>query len=76
MGDPQTRQKRAMTRKRNFIAKKLREDPRFRPKRIPNKRKDDDGDYEQLHEWLKRPVKYVDNAEDKEYSASYGKETS
>ena len=39
MGDPEERLKHARRRQRNFVAKKLREDQRFRQKRVPNKLK-------------------------------------
>jgi hypothetical protein len=41
-------------RQRNFIAKKMKEEPRFHQKRIENKRKDVDpmDDYTYLDRWL------------------------
>jgi hypothetical protein len=54
MGTPEDKMKHQQRRQRNFIAKKLREDKRFRPKVIERKRpKHDDGDYDLLDAWLK-----------------------
>lgn len=63
MGDPDTRYTRSKVRKRNFIAKKLREDPMFKKKIHMSKKdrekqrqwrlkEDPDGDYDNLDEWL------------------------
>ena len=63
MGDPDTKRARSTTRKRNFIAKKLREDRQFRKKvhmsekdrekqrqwRLEN---DPEGDYENVDSFL------------------------
>ena len=63
MGDPDTRYTRSKVRKRNFVAKKLREDPAFKKKIHMNKkdrekqrewrlREDPDGDYTSVDDWL------------------------
>ena len=66
------RQKRSLSRRRNYVAKQLREDPQFRSKRIERKRKfGDDGDYDLLDEWLGRSGKYTENNDDNTRSESY-----
>ena len=63
MGDPDTRYTRSKVRKRNFIAKKLREDNQFKKKIHMSKKdrekqrkwrlqEDPDGDYENLDTFL------------------------
>lgn len=63
MGDPDTRYTRSKVRKRNFVAKKLREDPAFKKKIHMNKKdrekqrewrlkEDPEGDYELVDDWL------------------------
>ncbi len=63
MGDPDTRYTRSKVRKRNFVAKKLREDPAFKKKiHIFKKdrekqcqwrlKEDPEGDYESVDDWL------------------------
>lgn len=65
MGDPDTKRARSTTRKRNFVAKKLREDPQFKKKIHMNEKdrerqrkwrlkEDPEGDYEDLDNWLLR----------------------
>lgn len=61
MGDPETRVKRSQARKRNFIAKKMRE-TMSKKIHIPKKdreaqrkwrlEKDPDGDYTNIDDWL------------------------
>ena len=65
MGDPDTRYTRSKVRKRNFVAKKLREDPAFKKKIHMSKKdrekqrqwrlkEDPESDYESVDDWLVR----------------------
>ena len=55
MNEPLIKKKVSHKRVRNFLAKKLREEPKFKPKRIENKKRknvDPEDDYSYVDGWI------------------------